>query len=84
MRAVNETGLLGFGAPGGGQLETDLFGVTVWEPARFGMGIWTRDNETDLFEVSDCCYQIRIHFLWRTFKRWHRWGGGERRNGMAG
>ena len=20
----------------------------------------------------------------RTFKRWHRWGGGGRRNGMAG
>jgi hypothetical protein len=20
----------------------------------------------------------------RTFKRWHRWGGGERRDGMAG
>jgi hypothetical protein len=25
------------------------------------------------------------HFiLGLTFKRWHRWGGGKRRNGMAG
>lgn len=26
---------------------------------------------------------LSMGFLCRTIKRWHRWGGGERRNGMA-